>query len=86
MMVLPSASVASDEVRSVMVMAGGRVRKQTDFGERHMVAAVGVRSAAGRSAAILEWAREVQTCGEKKHESCDAAGSVPGVRRTIRTD
>jgi len=62
MMVLPSASVASDEARQVMVMASGRARKQTDFGERHMVAAVGVRSAAGRCAAILEWAQDVQTC------------------------
>ena len=61
-MILPSAGVASDEARSVMVMAGGGVRKQTDFGERYGVAAVGARSAARRSAAILEWAREVQTC------------------------
>ena len=69
-----------------MVMAGGRVRKQTDFGECHMVASVGVRAAAGRCAAILEWAQDVQTCREKRDESCDAAGSAPGVRRTIRTD
>jgi hypothetical protein len=46
-----------------MVMASGRVRKQTDSGERDRAEPVGVRSAAGRSAAILEWAQDVQTCG-----------------------
>jgi len=43
-------------------MASGSVRKQTNSGERDKAAPVGVRSAAGRSAAILEWAQDVQTC------------------------
>ena len=47
-----------------MVMASGRVRKQTDSGERDGAEPVGVRSAAGRSAAILEWAHNVQTYAE----------------------
>ena len=76
----------SDGDGHVMVMASGRVRKQTDSGERDRAEPVGVRSAAGRCAAILEWAREVQTCRKKRDEFCDAAGSVADVRRSIRTD